>query len=188
MTSIDTDNSGNGETKVEAPPKKERAPTEELRILDPTVIGFRREGTALKMQATPESDWQEVTLARLFPLSEDERWLSVLDDVGTEIGMMLDAGELPREDLECVRAELRRRYVVPQITRVCSCRDRFDITEWIVETDRGTKNFVTRQAHESARRPFTKRVTLTDVESNRYDIADIDALDPLSRKLVEQRV
>jgi hypothetical protein len=169
-------------------PKKERVPTEELRLLDPATVRFCREGSLLKMRTKPEAEWQEVTLARLFPLTEDECWLSVLDDTGSEVGVLLDVEALPREDLVCVRAELRRRYVVPQISRIYACRDRFDVTEWLVETDRGTKIFATRQAHENARRPFSKRVTLTDIESNRYDIADIDTLDPASRKLLEQRV
>jgi hypothetical protein len=140
------------------------------------------------MRVTEEAEWQNATLTRLFPLSEDEQWISVLDDTGTEVGVLVDVTELSCDDLECLRAELRRRYVVPQITQIFSCKDRFDVTEWIVETDRGKKRFLTRQAHENARRPFSSRITLTDVESNRYDIADADVLDPISRKLLEQRV
>ncbi len=169
-------------------PEEARGSSLELRFLNAKEVRFRHQGSRLEMQRETEDDWQEVSVARLFPLSQPEHWISVLDQKGKEIGILLDLGELPRQHLACVREELSRRYLVPEIRKILSCRQRFDLVEWTVETDRGQAVFLTRDLREQIRQPLPHRVTLTDVQGNRYDVPDITALDILSRRLLEMHL
>jgi len=140
------------------------------------------------MREEGEEGWKEVSLTRLFPLSEPEKWIAVLDKEGKEIGVLPDLKDIAPEELACVREELSRRYLVPQILRILTCRDRFDMAEWTVETDRGQITFLTRNLREQVQQPFPRRFVVMDVEGNRYDIPDLNALDPESRRLLEERL
>ena len=48
--------------------------------------------------------------------------------------------------------------------------------------------FLTRQFREQIKEPMAPRLTLTDVEGNRYDIPDVAALDPASRRWLDARL
>ena len=160
----------------------------ELRFLDPSAVRFRRERDTMQMRQEGEEDWREVSLVRLFPLSEPDRWISAVDEEGKEIGILPNARELQPDDLDCVQEELRRRYLVPEILRILACQDRFDLVTWTVDTDRGETTFLTRNLREEVQEPLPRRLTLTDVEGNRYDVADVEALDPQSRRWLEDRL
>ena len=160
----------------------------ELRFLDPSSIHFGREGARLRLRMDGETDGRDVAVARLFPLSEPERWVSVLDKDGKEIGVIEDLHKLSREDLAHVREELHRRYLVPKIRRILSCRVRFDLAEWTVETDRGRMRFLTRNLRDQVKDHVHSHLAMTDMEGNRYDIPSIEALDPDSRRRLEEQL
>jgi hypothetical protein len=160
----------------------------ELRLLDPAKLAFRREGPRLQLRLEGEEEWREVNTVRLFPLTEPERWVSIIDKEGKEVGVLVELKGLTSEALRLVREELRRRYLVPQISRILACRERFDLVEWTVQTDRGKRTFLTRNLREQVKEPMASRLMFTDVEGNRYDIPDVAALDPDSRRWIEARV
>lgn len=168
------------------PPPKESST--ELRLLDPAALHVRREGPRLQVRLEGEEAWREVVLVRLFPLSEPERWVSILDKEGKEVGVLAELRKLAAEDLALARDDLRRRYLVPEISRILGCRDRFELVEWTVQTDRGTRTFLTRNLREQIKEPMAPRLTLTDVEGNRYDIPDVAALDRASRRWLDARL
>ncbi|MHB9024548.1 MAG: DUF1854 domain-containing protein [Armatimonadota bacterium] len=158
-------------------------PSSELCILDPAQLHFRREG--IRLQLSQEGgEWQEVKLLRAFPLSEPEHWIAMLDKDGKEIGMLRDLRRVSTKSLAAAREELSQRYLVPQILRIDGCRARADVLEWTVETDRGPAVFLTRNLQESIKQPVPRRLTLTDVEGNRFDVPDVDALDEESRRML----
>ena len=172
-----------GGSAVGLPPPSE--PSVDYVVLDPVALHFRRQGGRLEMRKEGEEEWREATVVRLFPLTEPESWISVIGKDGKEVGIVLDLKKLSRESLACAREELRRRYLVPQIVRILACRDHEDLVEWTVETDRGAAKFVTRNVREQIKEPMPKRLTLVDVEGNRYDVPDLDALDPDSRRRLD---
>ncbi|HEY3417050.1 MAG TPA: DUF1854 domain-containing protein [Armatimonadota bacterium] len=171
------------ESKQPEEEPKPATPANELRILQPAEVKFRREGIRLQL-SLEGGEWQEVKLLRAFPLTEPEHWIAVLDKDGKEIGMLRDLRRLPAKSLAAAREELSQRYLVPQILRIDSCRARADVLEWTVETDRGPAVFLTRNLQESIKQPVPRRLTITDVEGNRFDVPDVDALDEDSRLLV----
>ncbi|MEA3399638.1 MAG: DUF1854 domain-containing protein [Armatimonadota bacterium] len=160
----------------------------ELPVLDAEAMSFRQQGGRLQVRLDDEQEWRDASAVRLFPLSESDRWISVVDEEEKEIGLLLELDSLGEEARECVEAELERRYLIPRIVRILSCRQRFDVMEWTVETDRGEVRFLMRDIREKVKRPLPRHVTLEDVEGNRYDIPDVEALDTASRHLLEERV
>ena len=172
-------------------PANEEAPNlprpDELHFLEPPKLSFRRENGRLQMKLEGEEEWQEVILWRLFALTEPEKWISVANKEDKEIGVLMELHGLSAQSIACVRDELYRRYLVPEISRIYSCRQRLDMVEWNVETDRGRVTFLVRHHHDQTQQTLPRRVALTDVEGNRYDIPDVEELDPESRKLLEQR-
>ena len=165
------------------PPSK---PSTEFVVLDPAAVRFRREGQRLRLRR--DGEWLEVTLVRLFPLAEPDGWLAVIDGEGNEVGILMQLGKLSRESRAAAQEELERRYLVPQILRILSCRDRGEMVEWAVETDKGQATFITRHLREQVKEPAPTRLSLVDIEGNRYDIPDLAALDPDSRLLIQTRV
>jgi hypothetical protein len=83
--------------------------------------------------------------------------------------------------LACVREELERRYMVFRLTAVRKARERFGIVEWDVETNRGPCRFSTRELRDNVIRLPEHHYLLTDVEGNRFEIANLLALDANSQ-------
>ena len=77
---------------------------------------------------------------------------------------------------------------MPCILAIHSIRDHHDISEWRVDTDRGPITFQVRHFIDSAKTPVPGRLAITDVEGNRYDIADMNALDPDSRRRLDEQM
>jgi len=161
---------------------------EEIRWLEPGQLPWQVENGRLRMRETADGEWREVSIYRLFPLSDPEGWLSVVDKDNKEVGIIRELRGCPREPLALIREELAHRYLVPHILRINSCRDQFDFSIWEVETDRGPIKFHVRRQQENIQRPLPHRVTLTDIEGNRYDIVDINELDEESRRYLEERI
>lgn len=156
----------------------------EFRILKPEAVRFFRERGSLRLEVDGRI-YENIRVAPLFPLSEGEGWISVIDEDGREIGILEEIRSLEAGSQLALRQELRKRYVVPKILKVRSCREHFGLVEWEVETDRGPRRFLTRNLRETAQRTGT-RVTFSDVDGNRYDIPDLRALDPRSRAWIER--
>jgi hypothetical protein len=102
---------------------------------------------------------------------------------GNELGMIRDPRELERDSRESLEAELRRRYFTPTILQIHSLHEKMGIVEWKVETDRGTRIFLTKSVHSSLRESGAGYM-VTDVEESRYEIRNVADLDPHSAAIL----
>lgn len=155
--------------------------TADVRYLDPKTVRFERHGAALRLTIEDEVCYGRVTLVRLFPLSDPDVFLSVRDGANKEVGILTDLAGMDAPNRELAAAELGRRYVVPEVKRVVSVRERFGTVDWQVETDRGLRAFTTRNLRENITQPQPNRYLFADVDGNRYDVPDITALDTASQ-------
>jgi hypothetical protein len=174
------------ETGPSLPPVSETS--DELRVLQPSQVRLRRRDGRLEMREKTYAEWREVNLVRLFPHSEPEGWTSIIDNKGREVGVLTSLEDFPEEELALVREEFSRRYLVPRIRRIVSSRRRHDLMQWTVETDRGLVTFMTRELREQVQEPLPRRLVITDVEGNRYEVVDLEMLDPISRRLLEEQL
>ncbi len=160
----------------------------DVTMLMPGDLEFAYSEHRLRLRMCGEETWQEVSLARLFPLSSPEGWIAVVGADDKEIGMLRDLHGLTVGSMAAIREELSRRYLIPRIQQIRVCRDRFDLLEWEVETDRGPITFLMRHAHENIQHRLPNRLVFIDVEGNRYDVDDLSELDEESQRWIEQRL
>ena len=152
-----------------------------LRYLDPAGVRLTRQGARRDFALDGMPPTANVSLYLAFPLSEPDRYVSVRNEKQEEIGLISDPGQLDPASREIVAAEMRRRYVTPVVRRVISIKERFEIVECQVETDRGVRQFSARNLRENVLHPQPHRYILTDVDGNRFDIPDLRALPAASQ-------
>jgi hypothetical protein len=123
----------------------------------------------------------QVEVLRAFPLKYPEEYIVLRDGAGKELGVLRDLKSLPSPASTQLREQLHRRYFLPTITSITSVTERFGSSVWELETDRGPRSITTRQMNEAVAEAEPGRYIITDVENNRYEIRDLNALDPDSR-------
>ena len=161
-------------------PEPDHAPTvteaSGLRYLDAVQVRFTREGARIDVSINGAAPVANVSVYRAFPLSAPDRHLSIRNEKNEELGLLADPALLDSASRAIVEEELRRRYVLPVVRRVIQMRERFEILECRVETDRGNCRFSIRNLRENVLRPQPNRYILTDVDGNRFDIPDLRQL------------
>lgn len=160
----------------------------EFHLLEPSELTFELHGSKLMAWRGDETEGREVHLFRLFPISEPDDWVSVVDGEGKEMGIIKSLRALDHDTRKLLADELHRRYTLPRILRIVSSKEKSDLVEWQVETDRGPRNFHTRSLRDNTQEPEPNNYILTDLDGNRYHIPDFGALDPRSRGILEKHL
>ena len=127
---------------------------------------------------------ENVRIARCFPWSLADEYISVCDTDGKEIVLLRDLDGIDPASRELIRAEVRDKFFVPKIRRITRYSRDFEMISISAETDRGKITFQIRKRGD-VRLLSSVRALLRDVDGNVYEIEDIDALDRASRKHVE---
>ena len=140
-----------------------------------------------RLRLTVEGDrsYPTVKPAWAAPLSHPERYLALLDGKGNEIVTLPDPTALPPESLAAAQEELRRRYLTATVTAITHAKQEFGATYWTVDTDRGPRDFVTQNLQENAVWLSERHLLLLDVDGNRFEIPDVSALEPASRRYID---
>ena len=140
-----------------------------------------------ELRVTVEGDRSHTSVKPVWaaPLSHPGRYLALLNAKSEEVAMIEDPAELSTECFAALKAELTRRYLTATVTRVVKANVEFGATYWHVETDRGTRDFVTQNLQENAQWLSPTHLLLIDVDGNRFEIPDVEGLDPRSVKIVK---
>ena len=149
------------------------------------IILFRSPPWALRLTVRNDRSYPRIKIVRAAPLSFSDRFISILDDKDVEIGMIDDLAEVDADTRALIEEELEKRYLTSIVKEIISIQSEYGTSYWEVETDRGRRDFVVQNVSENAQWPGDRRLLLLDVDGNRFDIPDLDALDSRSRKLVE---
>jgi len=160
----------------------------QLVLLDPKKLHFFRHGDALRLTIAGDRTLLKVTVLRTFPLSDPSHFYSVRDSSNKELGLISDPSALDAEGRKLVERDLERRYLVPAVRKIVNAQERFGTVDWVMDTDRGQVKLTTRNLRENVQRPAPGRIIITDVDGNRFDIRDIEALDPESQRLLFQHM
>ena len=127
----------------------------------------------------------DARVARCFPWSLAEQYVSVLDAEGNEIALLETLEGLDETSRAVVDAQLAGHIFNPVIRRVISLRHEFGITEIRAETDRGLVTFQIR-SRDDVRTLSATRALFRDADGNVYELPDLNALDPASRRLLDR--
>lgn len=146
---------------------------------------FYQPDARLRLTIKDDKSYLTVKPAWAAPLSRPTTYLALLDSKGEEIVMLTDPEALSPESLRAVREELRQRYLTATVTTITSAKQEYGATYWEVETDRGTREFITQNLQENALWLSDDHLLLLDVDANRFEIQSISQLDPRSRYIIE---
>jgi len=161
--------------------------------LDATKVQLRRGPRGQVRLMLPDCCHLRVTLTRAFPLSVPDGWIALRGADGREIGLLPGVAGLDAESRTCAEEELRLRYFTPQVTAILDLRDeapggRHGGVIWDLETDRGPATLRMPNTNEHIQTLGGGRLLLTDRTGNRYEIADLHALDAASRRRLSKFV
>src|SRR3954447_22055193 len=121
---------------------------------------------------------------RSFPISEPNRWISLVDRHGHELAAIADLADVSPETAELIVQELADREFLPRIERIVSVKWHKEPHEWNVITDRGPVEFLFRD--DDIRRLGPTRAIIVDVHGVRFYIPDSRQLDAKSRRILSQ--
>lgn len=126
----------------------------------------------------------DVRVARCFPWSLPETYVSILDKDGKEVALLRELDGLPPQARELIRRELHDKAFNPRIQRVLSCKSEFGVTSITTATDRGEVTFQIR-SRDDVRILSARRAIFRDADGISYELPDLDALDPASKKYMQ---
>ena len=127
----------------------------------------------------------DVRPIRLFPLTDPERWVAILDSKGQEVACIEDPATLDATQRAALDAALAKRHFVPVIRRILMITRAPDGHDWLVETDRGTTTFRI-ETDESIQSLGSGRIVIIDKLGTRYLVPKITDLDRDSRRKLER--
>lgn len=107
-----------------------------------------------------------------------------LDDKDREVVTIRSIDALQGEGRRLVETALQRRYHLAVIRRVDRLEVRMGTRYWHVVTDRGPRAFALREPGKNVSWLSDHHIVLRDTAGNRFEIPDLRALDPRSRRLV----
>jgi hypothetical protein len=162
----------------------------DLRYLDPEDVRVWV-GEDRRVYATIADDLTVITpsFVRSHPLSDPDRYISIRGSdpkenspaKGIEFGLLRNWRRVDSVSRELIELELGRRYLHPRVTAILSTRDYSGLRVCVFQTDRGEREVTLRDVRDNVIYLGGNRVLITDAEGNRYDVDDIESLDPESR-------
>lgn len=165
----------------------------ELRRLDPASLRFEMDGPtqSIRLSIQSDRDYPRIFAARAFPQTEPNRFIQIYDAKedgtrGDAIGLVENLAPLDPDSRAALKESLRRSYLIPQVRAILDVRDDGFLTHWVIDTDRGEREFDLTQPHRNVIRAGADRVILIDSEENRYDIPTASGLDRSSLRLLER--
>ena len=149
--------------------------------LDPAAVSLKKNGDKIEALIQGETTFVD-RLARAFPHSNPDQFVSLMDELGHEIGIIENPKKLDTESRNLLEAELKAIYFVPTISAITSVVSKGTGSQWTVDTDDGEYTFriLGRDALKGNEPPA---IEITDENGKRYKIDNYWDLDVESRDL-----
>ncbi|MDE2800589.1 MAG: DUF1854 domain-containing protein [Gemmatimonadota bacterium] len=149
--------------------------------LDPAAVSLKKNGDKIEALIQGETTFVD-RLTRAFPHSNPDQFVSLMDELGHEIGIIENPKKLDDASRNLLEAELKAIYFVPTISAITSVVPKGTGSQWTVDTDDGEYTFriLGRDALKGDEPPA---VEITDENGKRYRIDNYWDLDAESRDL-----
>ena len=126
-----------------------------------------------------------VTPVRAFPIAAPDEGLSLVGPEGHELAWVPRLDQLPAPEHTLIEEELASREFNPVVKRLLAVSSFSTPCTWTVETDRGPTQFVLK-TEDDIRRLERGKLLISGGQGIVYQVADMQALDRASRKLLER--
>lgn len=154
--------------------------------IDHDLARFTRKDIALvDLELYDGRRFENLEPRRLFPLTGLEKYITLLDQEGKEVAVIRDLKTLPAEERKTVEACLSEYYLIPRISQILSCQERYGVLTIVALTDRGEVRIEIRNILHGLKLLYGTRVLLRDNNDNRYEIPDLNQLDRKSRAMID---
>lgn len=140
------------------------------------------ENNLVNLDTASGEHFEKLEPRRLFPVSHADTYITLLDEDGVETAIIKALTDLDEESLKVIKYSLDDYYLVPHIERILSVSEKNGKIHWVVETERGMKEFDIRNRNHDIRVYSDGRVRVRDSDDNRYIISDYRTLDSHSRR------
>ncbi|MBO5070972.1 MAG: DUF1854 domain-containing protein [Roseburia sp.] len=145
----------------------------------------RKDITHVDMELYDGRKFENLEPHRLFPLSGLEKYITLLDEEGIEKAIIRDINTLPQRERSIIENCLEEYYLIPKVTKIHSCIEKFGVLSIDVDTDRGPGVIEIRNILHGIKLLYGVRVLFRDSNDNRYEIPDLRLLDKRSRQLID---
>lgn len=130
------------------------------------------------------TEYTEVELRRLFPVSDRNHYISLIDKDERQIAMIRSYDDITPESAAAVKACFNDYYLIPKIKKIYECSDATGALVMKVDTDHGRAEFRIRNRHSDMKIYPEDRVIIRDSSDNRYEIESLASLDRKSWILI----
>lgn len=159
----------------------------EYNFLEPDKTSiFKDQTEQIRCTIKEHISYLDVRIIRAFPLSDPDRYISLLDEHGKTLGIIENPTLLDPESRTTIQQELTRKYFSPIIQKIRSLKEEFGVIYLDVQTDHGNRSFIVKGLRDSIRYLQDQSLLITDTDGNRYVIKNMDTLDKTSQSLLEQ--
>ncbi len=158
----------------------------EFSFLESKSLKISRDCDGILKLSIDDRSYHGVKVRCAFPLFDSNHYLIFYDSDDREIGIVKDMEALDPESRNLVKVELSRRYFIPSIQSINSIRKEFGVTHFDVETDRGSRKFMVKERRTNVASLGLRRLLITDVDGNRFEIRDLAKLNPRSIALLSR--
>ncbi len=139
----------------------------------------------LALTTADGQQYAHVVAVRAFPLAAPDEGISLVSADGHEVVWIDTLDSLPAETAQWIREALAEREFMPTILRLTAVSTFASPSTWSVITDRGETQFILR-GEEDIRRIGGSQLLVTDSHGIQYRVADLQALDATSRRLLDR--
>ena len=145
---------------------------------------FKEPEWILRMTIEGDRSYTRVKVVRAAPLTEPDRYFCILDIKEEAICIVTELTDLSEESRPLIHEELEGRYLTAEVQKIIALQNEYGVTYWTVETDRGQREFVAKSVAENAQWLSETRLMIFDVDGNRFEVPDMEALDRKSQALL----
>ena len=153
-------------------------------MLSPKEISFVRNSAGMLDITMPDRTVEGVHCMQLFPLSDPEKYISVVRPAkpdNEEIGIIERLADLAPEQQTLVVNDIKFRYFVPEVEEITSVEESAGLYEIDMKTERGPRRVFVMNPRESISSTDDGILLITDVEKCRYKITRFSALSTRSK-------
>lgn len=133
-----------------------------------------------------EKRYDRIFLHRAFPHELPYKYISVLEEEKTEIGIIYDVEDFDAETVFLLKREIERRYYSPVIKEIKSVKERYGFSYWKVSLEDGREiSFTMQDTFKNILHTGEDSLMLVDVDNNRFTIANVSTLSSKSYRKIE---
>ena len=156
--------------------------------IDSGVTFRRRDFVTVDMIAADGTVTEELEPRRLFPVNDEDNYISLLDMDGHEHGIIRSLSSLDKYSRDLLREILTEYYIVPKISEVLEVYEKGSVNRWTVVTDHGICSFQIRARYTDIKLMPNGRILIRDTNDNRYEIPDVSKLNKSSMRELNSQI